>query len=276
MSVRCEGRFWKEYGYLPIDEPCAAVSGIMIMVFGALGDAGLTHEQPYVQFFVARASLIFTGIGTCAFHCLSDEVVAASHTNRNLYDGVSMALFTSNLFMLHLNAWLTRHRLFSALLSTLYLYFWVVTNDSDLFAFLNGRMVAGDGTSLLSLGLQYPIFVLVYAYILGRIVYIFGWKSFRVHRPMWLMLGVGLGFWLVCEFGCRLTTGLFFGHSVWHLAIGYVAMYLTIIGAQLTYALEWDCDGSWWPRLVVPFKRKDTGCGMNSELMVPDYFGRRR
>ena len=279
MAGRCEGHFWKERGvYLSADEPCAAASGIMIMVFGVIGDAGLKHDQPYVQFFVTRASLIFTGIGTCAFHCLSDEAEDSSHTNRNLYDGVSMALFTSNLFLLHLNGWLTRHRLFSALLSALYLYFWVVTNDADMFSFLCGKMMTQDGTSLLSEALQYPIFVLVYVYILARILYTFGWRKslFHEHRHLWIMLGVGLLSWVLCEFGCRGTTSMFWGHTVWHLAIGYVAMYLTIIGAQLTYGLEREGSSKWFPRLMVPLRLEEIDCEMNYELVLPDYFGRKR
>ena len=150
--------------------------------------------------------------------------------------------------------------------SVLYIFFWVVTNDSALFEFLEYRMVAADGTHLLSLGLQYPIFVSVYVYILARLVWIHGWRGTVCsdHYPMWLALGVALVFWLICEFGCDWTTILFFGHSVWHVGIGYVAIYLTIIGAQLTYDLERTKSSSvWWPKL-----QKRSGGGEHV-LLIP-------
>ena len=250
MSNRCEGHFWNTTD--AVDEPFAALSGLVIIAFAVYGDAGLKNDQPYLQFFVTRASLIFTGIGTCAFHCLSDGAEKASHTNRNLYDGVSMAVFTANLFLLHLNDWFMKDKLFAASLSVLYLFFWVATNDSALYSFLDGKMVSGDGEHALSLGLQYPIFVLVYVYILARLVWIHGLCGTicRDHYPMWIALGVALTFWLVCEFGCGVTTAVFFGHSVWHIGIGYVAIYLTIIGAQQTYGLTRDPSSSvWWPKL---------------------------
>lgn len=250
MSNRCEGRFWNDTD--GVDEPFAATSGLVIVLFGVLGDAGLSDDQPYLQFFMTRASLIFTGIGTYAFHCLSNSAEEELHTNRNLYDGVSMAVFTANLFLLHLSAWLTRHRLLSALLSVLYLFFWVVTNDSKLFDFLCGKMMVGNGMSLLPLGLQYPIFVSVYVYILVRLVRIHGWRVtfFREHYPMWLVLVVALVCWCLSEFGCERSPGFFFGHSVWHVGIGYVAIYLTIVGAQRTYNLErTESSSVWWPKL---------------------------
>jgi len=267
MSNRCEGRFWNTTN--SVDEPLSAASGLVIVLFGALGDAGLDDSQPYLQFFVTRASLIFTGLGTFAFHCLSDGAEEALHTNRNLYDGVSMAVFTANLFLLHLSVWLTRHRLCSALLSVLYLFFWVVTNDSALFAYLNPMMETSDGLFLLSLAVQYPIFVSVYVYILGRLVWMHGWRGTLCveHYPMWIVLGVALAYWLLCEFGCALSTTVFYGHAVWHVGIGYVAIYLTIIGAQHTYKLERTPSSSvWWPKLQERSRRDGL------EMLIPKEF----
>jgi hypothetical protein len=269
MSNRCEGLHWNLND--GIDEPLSAVSGLVIVLFGVFGDAGLKHDQPYLQFFVTRASLILTGIGTCAFHCLSDGAEEALHTNRNLYDGVSMAAFTANLFLLHLSVWLTRHRLFSAVLSVLYLFFWVVTNDSALFTFLDPRMKTSDGLHLLSLALQYPVFISTYVYILARLVWMHGWRESlcKEHYPMWIALGVALAFWLLCEFGCLfLSTALFVGHAVWHVGIGYVAIYLTIIGAQHTYNLERTKASSvWWPKL------QEKSGGEMRAMLIPKEFG---
>ena len=248
VAFRCEEQFWNSSVLAQsIDEPLGTASGLFLILFAVMGDAGL--QDPPLQFCIARASLIFCGLGTCAYHILGESAMNASHTNRNLYDGVSMAVVTTNLFLLHLNQWLQRHLLFSSCLIMLYLFFWVATNDEDLYNYLTETLVS-NGFFYFSIGIQYPIFVLVYIYITVRICLVYGSDTFtKLHYPMWIALITALVFWVAYEFGCSEPSRIFFGHAIWHIGIGYVAIYLTILGAEMTYGLKKDPDSSvWWPK----------------------------
>ena len=109
----------------------------------------------------------------------------------------------------------------------------------------------------------------MYVYILARLVWMHGWRGTLCveHYPMWIALGVALAYWLLCEFGCALSTTVFYGHAVWHVGIGYVAIYLTIIGAQHTYKLERTPSSSvWWPKLQERSRRDGL------EMLIPKEF----
>jgi len=178
------------------------------------------------------------------------------HMNGDLFDGVSMAVFTVNVFLLHQSAWMTRNKMATSYAVMLYLFFWIITNDSDTFLFLSEKTKVNE-TSLLSDGIQYPLFVLVYAYIFGRILRIYGRKSFKLHTPMYISLFCALVSWLLYEFGCgALHNAVFWGHSVWHVCIGYVAVYLIFIGTELTFGFKRVKGTSTiWPQLTESITR---------------------
>ena len=248
ISYRCEHDFWNNpFLASSVDEPVSAASGLLIVAFAVFGDGGL--RDPPLQFCMARASLAFCGLGTCAFHILSTDMMRSSHSNGNLYDGVSMAVFTSNVFLLYLNNYMNKHKMIPSLLCMLYMFFWIATNDSDMFTYLSSEITDGHGTPLLSMGVQYPLFVMAYVYIMGRIVCVYGSRTISLHAPMWIALVVAIAGWIPYEFACSGAKWVFFGHAVWHVGIGFVAIHLVFIGAEMTYDLErvTGCSG-WWPK----------------------------
>ena len=240
ISGRCEHHFWGE-SHRAIDEPVAAVSGLVISLI-ALSDAGIGYDNPInvLQFFIARASLVVCGFGTFAFHALGEEQTAAFHLNGNIFDGVSMALVTINVFLLFLTDFMKRYPMVVSVAVLVYLFFWVVTNDLMTFAYLSSATEV-NGIQLFNLAIQYPSFVAVYIYILW-IVYCIP-DSFTLHLPMWVSLAVALIAWILYQFVCHFWRGLFFTHTIWHIGIAYVAHYLMVVGAARTYGYDLSRDG---------------------------------
>lgn len=279
VAYRCEHQFWMESLNSSalertVDEPFAALSGVFLMAMAAFGNAGLATDPP-MRISMARAALLFCGLGTVAYHVLSESVAASSYTNGNLYDGVSMAVFTYNLLLLHLNEFLNRNKFLSSCLCFLYLFIWVATNDWYLYQYADEHYRDGDGNSLLAATVQYPVFGAVYVYILGRIMWIHrrGYDVLRSvycdHYPMWIALLVaGLG-WVLYMFCCKATRWVFWGHTVWHVGIGYVAIYLVFIGAEMTYKLKQAQNFSiWWPKYENQRHDRQTPTQCDSKLLV--------
>jgi hypothetical protein len=153
---------------------------------------------------------------------------------------------TVNVFLLHLNSAMNARKMTVAIATLLYLFFWVITNDLLTFNFLSSVTMV-DGISLFSIAVQYPTFVLVYVYILWRVIKrsSSAKQALKSHWKLWACLCVSLGAWCANLFACKRWTGVFIGHVIWHIGIGYVAYYLTIIGAADTYGLIFTSDGFW-------------------------------
>ena len=225
VSNNCEHTFWSQN--LPIDEPIAAFSGL----FMSLIALGAPIDDPPLQYCIARASLVLCGLGTFVYHALGCEQMDTLHLNGIIFDGVSMALVTVNIFLLYLNPWMKRRLMVVSVGVMIYLFFWVLTNDLLTFRYLC-EATKVNGISLISIGIQYPSFVLVYVYILWQVK----WSS--QHWPLWVCLAASLAAWCANEFACTVWRWFFIGHVIWHIGIGYVAHYLTVLGAADTYGLK--------------------------------------
>ena len=236
VSYRCEHDFWKESYRLHMDEPVAAVSGL---VMSAIAIWGTPMTNPPLQFCIARASLVLCGLGTFTYHALGDKEMDALHLNGIIFDGVSMALVTVNVFLLYLTEWMKTYNMAVAVSVLFYLFFWVVTNDLLTFKYLSDTTEV-NGISLFSIAVQYPSFVAVYIYIIYRVAA--GSKTLTQHWKLWLSLIVSLSAWCADEFTCQMWQGVFVGHTIWHIGIGYVANYLMAVGAAETYGLRFSSD----------------------------------
>jgi len=252
ISYQCETIFWNQT--LPgnpfirtVSEPVAAFSGVFIAALSLAWDGGgLT--QPRTRISLARASLFFCGVGTVAFHWIGEQTAMENHTNRNSIDGVTMAFFTVSVLSLHMDHWIKRTNMLMAVGYLLYLLFWIFTNDSDTFVFLSNRMMDQSGSSLFSMCVQYPTFVIPYIYILGRIIVKSKGATFREHIFMWIALLFAGVSWCLYEFTCGHSPWLFFTHAIWHIGISYVSMYLIAVGAKDTYDLKQKPGSSFWPQ----------------------------
>ena len=251
IAYQCETIFWNQT--LPnntfihtVGEPMSAFSGVFIAALSVAWNGGLT--QPRTRISLARASLFFCGVGTVAFHWISEQSATENHINRNSIDGVTMAFFTVNVLSLHVDHWIKKTNMLMAVGSILYILFWIFTNDSDTFVFLSNRMMDQNGSSLFSMCVQYPTFVLPYLYILGRILWKCKCATFREHIFMWIALLVAGASWVLYEFACSHALWLCFTHAMWHIGISYVSMYLIAIGAKDTYKLTQIPESSFWPQ----------------------------
>jgi hypothetical protein len=245
ISYECETVFWHQT--LPgnaflssVREPMSAVSGLFIVGL-SLWNGGL--KQPRTRLSLAQASLFFCGVGTVAYHCITDETAAESHVNRNAIDGVTMAFFTVSVFSLHIN--MAKPSMLMTVVSILYLLFWIFTNDSDTFPFLCSKFRLQDGATYFPM-LQYITFVLPYVYILLRLMR--KCSTFYEHRFMWLALVFAGTSWLLYQYACAKSPWLFFTHALWHIGISYVSMYLIAIGTKETYKLNQIPGSSFWPQ----------------------------
>ncbi len=114
-----------------------------------------------------------------------------------------------------------------------------------------------NGVSLLSIGIQYPLFILVYVYIVIRVCILHGFGGIW---PMWLMLGIALVAWILTQFGCSKVSWFFIGHVIWHVCIAYVAVYLMVLGLLNDdgeygfQRVESSDSGVWW--ILVESKQK--------------------
>jgi hypothetical protein len=227
ITDHCEHAFWGGDGSpLPrfLSEPLCAFSGLIMCVLALKCTAGL--QNPPLQFCMARASLLVCGFGTAAYHMLDQSVMDETRINGIMLDGVTMAMVTVNVFLLHLSEWMLRHPMAVSVFTMLYLLFWVGSNDMLTFQHLS-TVLNVNGVSLLSMGIQYPLFVAVYVYVLIRIAVLNGFGKIW---PMWLMLGIALVAWVLNQFGCSVSEWFFIGHVVWHVCIGYVAVYMMVLG----------------------------------------------
>ena len=207
--------------------------------------AGLKH--PPFQFCLARASLAVCGLGTAVYHMLDQSVMDETRINGILLDGFTMAMVTVNLFLLHLSDWMKEHLMAVSVLCMLYLLFWAGTNDMLMYTYLSEKLTV-NGVSIVSVGVQYPLFVIVYVYILLRVIY---FNGFCEIWPMWLALGVALVAWGGDQFGCSSSNWFFIGHAVWHMCIGYVAVYLMVMGLLNGGGFQRVDDQSrWWIELT--------------------------
>jgi hypothetical protein len=233
VTNHCEHEFWElDIGFsLPgwFSEPFSVVSGLLMIVLALKCTAGL-DDLP-LQFCVARASLLVCGLGTAAYHMLDQNFMDETRINGIMLDGVTMGMVTVNLFLMHLSDWMKAHLMSVSVLSMLYLLFCAVTNDMKLFTFLSNEWSV-NGVSLLSIGIQYPLFVLFYVYIIVRVYWIHGINDIF---PMWFSLFIALVSWVTNQFGCSYVRLFFIGHVVWHICIGYVAVYLMVLGLLNDY-----------------------------------------
>jgi hypothetical protein len=258
MSCKCEHEFWKaQPRRLPFaDEPIAAVSGLIMCLLPLFDSAGLA--DPPLQFCLARASLVFCGLGTFVFHALGDEQMDALHLNGIIFDGVSMALVTVNVFLLHLTDAMKARPMVVSLACVFYLFFWIITNDLATFTYLQA-VTTVNGVALISLAVQYPSFVFVYVYVLLKIAgrWPFSPPDARPsHWPMWTALVVSVVAWALNQFTCALWTGVFVGHTIWHIGIGYVAHYLIVLGVAKTYGYGQRREGLWGLLLLLEPRRE--------------------
>ena len=255
VSYHCEHEFWKNPEWF--SEPLCVFSGLVMCILALFPVVGL--ENPPLQFCLARASLFVCGFGTAVYHMLDQGVMDETRINGIMLDGVTMALVTVNIFLLHLNAWMKRHLTFISVVCMLYLLFWVFTNDMLTFTFLSNEWKV-NGVSMLSVGIQYPSFVVVYVYIVFRVYLIHGICSIY---PFWIALFIALCAWSVSMFGCFYFKFLFFGHVVWHICIGYVAAYLMQLGVlnDGEFQLHGDSSKLWLELEIV----KKASSGFNCE-----------
>jgi hypothetical protein len=139
VSYHCEHVFWEprseDKNRLPgyLSEPLCALSGLVMCFLALLCTAGL--KNPPLQFCMARASLVVCGLGTAVYHMLDQEVMDETRINSIILDGVTMAMVTVNVFLLHLSDWMKRHLMVVSVSSMLYLLFWVGTNDMLMYRY---------------------------------------------------------------------------------------------------------------------------------------------
>lgn len=225
VTFHCEHAFWGDRVPKYLSEPLCALSGLAMCYLGFRTTAGLS--SPPLQFCLARASLVACGLGTAIYHMLDQSVMDSTRINGIMLDGVTMAIVTMNIFLMHLSVWMKEQRLMTvSILCMLYLLTWIETNDMLLYTFLSNEWNV-NGVSLLSIAVQYPLFVAVYLYIIPRVLYLRGIESIW---PMWLMLAIALISWILDQFGCSQSSWFFICHVIWHVCIGYVAVYLMVLG----------------------------------------------
>ena len=272
ITYHCEQEFWVSQMGIPLpgwcSEPLCAASGLVMCGLAFKCTANL--KKPPLQFCLARASLVVCGLGTAAYHMLDQGVMDETRINGNILDGVTMAMVSVNLFLLHLSGCMKRHLMTVSVLSMLYLLFWAATNDMLLFTYLGEKWNAG-GISLISIGVQYPSFVVVYLYIVVRVIYI---HNVRTVYPMCISLFIALAAWLSNTFGCGHWKILFVGHVVWHVCVGYVAVYLMVLGLLNSGEFVMDSklkSNVYWIHLIekpypVPDEKTDNKNGSDKSL----------
>jgi hypothetical protein len=274
VTFHCEHAFWGDRlpafpGYL--SEPLCALSGLAMCYLGLKCSAGL--NPPPLQFCLARASLVVCGLGTAVYHMLDQNVMENTRINGIMLDGVTMALVTVNIFLMHLSIWMKCRPMVISMFCMLYILFWVETNDMILYTYLS-RELKVNGYSIISVGLQYPLFVIVYVYILARVLYMKGVANIW---PMWLALAIALGSWGFDQFGCGRTNWFFIGHVVWHVSIGYVAVYLMVLGLMMerisgsNYYYEQSNTSRWWI-LLTEKKNDNSKNNLKAELDITSFF----
>jgi hypothetical protein len=256
VSYHCENEFWviqmKVNVFSWSSEPLCALSGLVMCYLALKCNAGLAH--PPLQFCLARASLFVCGIGTAVYHMLDQSIMEETRVNGIMLDGVTMALVTVNIFLLHLSEWMRRHLFFFSVASMVYLLFWVFTNDMRMFTYLTVLWDV-NGVSMLTMAIQYPLFIAVYFYVVVRVLCIHG--LFKIY-PMWIVLFIALCSWAANQFGCSHSRFLFVGHVVWHVCIGYVAVYLMVLGLLNGGEFQLKTESSeFWPTVEVVKKEEN-------------------
>lgn len=220
--------------------------------FGVFGDGGLRDDpgQP-VQLCMVRAGLILVGLGTVAYHVITDAM-EDQLANRNLYDAVTMAILTSSLFCLYWSKWLgVDHKLLAVLLAFGFVIFWVILNDWGLNRHLRDSLEE-QGVSL-SNAILFPPWLAMNLYVLWQFLSFHGLThSLHAHYPFWLALLLAVLCWAAYEIACPYVNGVFFLHAAWHVLIAYAVMYAGVLGVEIGFGTEFEVvQGSspWWPRL---------------------------
>lgn len=253
--TRCESLFWQSRGMASslVDEPVAAVTGLLMIPFGVFGDGGLAGDpgQP-LPLCMVRAGLVFVGLGTVAYHVITDAMEDWL-ANRNMYDAVTMAVLTSSLFCLYWDEWLgVRHKLLAVFLAFGFVIFWVILNDWGLNRHLREKLAEQQVS--LSNAVLFPPWLVMNGYVLWRVVSFYGFAhSLHAHFPLWTALLVGVVCWAVYETACPYAYGLFFLHAVWHVLIAYSVMYAGILGVVVGFHGDFQLvpgQSPWWPKVM--------------------------
>ena len=89
---------------------------------------------------------------------------------------------------------------------------------------------------------------------------------------MWVALFIALSMWLVNQFGCSHSRFLFVGHVIWHICIGYVAVYLMQLGLLNDGMFQFkDKTSKFWLSMEV-VERGALKCNLDtSDLFNPAY-----
>lgn len=230
--ISCEYVFWhgNATSVLFPAEPAASGSGLILCLFALFGPPWHVKQLP-LEFWLANASLFACGIGTFLFHAFDRQDNVDYGINPNIWDYVTMAMVVSNTSLLYMEKWM---KPVGAYIVVLYLLFAAYSNDTLSYKYL------WDHTNgSISMWVQYPAFIIPYVCMF---VYVVGYY----YDTYVLIISVGVGglAWCIDRFLCDGVSALAFGHTIWHVAIGYVSILFMCYGLrkrgiQLT--------GAWWP-----------------------------
>lgn len=229
-------------------EPFASVSGLFmcfLALFGPPGKDLYGHVSVPVEYWLANASLFLCGMCTFLYHALDSTDYAAYGVNVNIFDYVSMAFvvgFTSLLFM---DAWMQH---WGSYLLVVYFMFAAYSNDYLSFAWLMNKT-----QNHFHLYTQYPAFVVPYVCMFVYIVI-----HFKDWYGLFVCILVGLTAWVIDAFYCQHIPGLAFGHTVWHVSIGYASTLFMCYGLRKR---GFELEGAWLPRIKYKMLEVSIGSG---------------
>jgi hypothetical protein len=209
MDQWCEQRMWKSMGYDSLGaEPFAAFSGIFLILIPFV--YGLEDEPPL--FIAFKASFVFLGVGTIAFHWIPN-LQDTTAINVGSFDWFPLVTTLALMALLYLQPALQYLTNFGMLLVFCVFYAWVVFLlmgvDNVTFDYFQGFSWAQLLNALL-VGPLFLIFAVATAVNLG----------YRALRP-WLWLVVAHVLWLINVYACDKWYILSLFHAAYHVIMAF-------------------------------------------------------
>lgn len=247
----CEALFWQEMGINTIvTNPVAAATGLGMFVMACVPILDRYVQPVHVPFlfYVAKSTILITGMGTVVFHSVPLEKY--DFVNVRDFDWIPIVLmgFAVALFFLS-------HDIFVAVtvnetgivLACSGALLWMIANimlmDSGTRPAL--RRVSGDDQ-----GLMWVNVLVLLPNLIVLIRMVLEPKMRSQMRPGGLYLAASIVMWALNSALCRTAPWLAFLHAAYHVTVTMAYLIFISVAAVFISHERLEYSGTWWPRIV--------------------------
>ena len=253
----CEIEFWShEHQTVLITNPLAATTGVFMSVLACVPilDSSVQLSDVPFMFYVAKASVFVTGIGTFIFHSMSLDYSGLNVRNLDWMPMVLMGLGAIFLTLKHDLIYFSKNTEIYAVIVCTCALLWMVTSIMLMDSATRPVLVEHSGQDR---NLMWANFFLLLPFVvlLGRLMYVQSTRQLLWPGICWTLAAVIM--WALNSALCRKAPALFFLHALYHPTITLAYLHLIAVATHFSSRGQLLLGPFYvWPRLCYSIKTK--------------------